>query len=647
MKLTLNIDEFSYKNKTVFKNLSYEFYSSNIYVIKGKNGSGKTTLLSILSGIITEYKGTLYLNESQIIEKNKDSYFDSYISYMPQKSIVFDDMTCLENIKLNQNKSEENKAIEILNKLQLGDYINKKAKNLSSGEKQRLAFARVILNARPILLLDEITANLDITNRTIILNYLEEIKKNHLIIYVTNETDLQIKNSIRLNLENNNIKDVSGKQYEIKSENVNLLSKNNDLKKDNIFKNIVEIIKKDKLFYISFFIFFLVFNIFSLFITSSSELGNNIVDNNLIMKSFMDTTPVYIVYSDEVDITKFNDNDIIAMKDFGPTYIGKKSNLQILGSYCTGMALYNENIDLKIEKGRAPQPIDDLLGKEIIISTDQEKYLDTPLVLNETKLYLEGGNKYCKVVGVYQAEAKEEEYGRFVDVQPKTDFFYSFTSYSRKTYSFKSETIFAGEIEQEGSYYILNNNLTSIQKKYITEFISKNGLYHFNSAEFTYPIIATKKGKSFIESDFVNHFNKKYSVLHNSIIKLGFELMLINVAITFLYCLLFVIRNRKKLILLRTSMYPKKRLIRDYICTSTMFVITLSTSIAILSSLFIVLLNVFYNSTLIHTTFYLFFPFTIPYFFILLIGIIIIIPLIYLLIKFFILKKNRNNELKE
>lgn len=130
MKLEINNISKSYENKPVFSNLSFVFESDSLYFLKGKNGAGKSTLLNILSGNDLNYSGKLLLDGIEINKKNNISYTDGYISYFTQDSVVFDDMTCLDNILLPYPNKDKNRAIKLLNELGLSKCVDQNASNL-------------------------------------------------------------------------------------------------------------------------------------------------------------------------------------------------------------------------------------------------------------------------------------------------------------------------------------------------------------------------------------------------------------------------------------------------------------------------------------------------------------------------------------
>lgn len=168
-KLTKKFD-----GETILDSLSFTFDDTGLYFLKGENGSGKSTLLSILAGKDESYAGKLFYNECLINNKNKNDYADNHVTYVPQNSFVLEDETVLDNVLLPYNRKDKERAIKILTFLGLEDNIDQNASSLSAGEKQRLSFARADYGRKDILLLDEVTSNLDKESADIILQRVSE-----------------------------------------------------------------------------------------------------------------------------------------------------------------------------------------------------------------------------------------------------------------------------------------------------------------------------------------------------------------------------------------------------------------------------------------------------------------------------------------
>lgn len=172
----------TYQEKVVVNSVSLEVNPGEIVVIVGESGSGKTTLLNIISGNIKPDFGTLQLDNQEI-----DLYFNRLIrdfptiKLVPQDYRLKPDYTVAENIDLALTKFNSNYRVQRVQELVelcgISEIKDKKAKEISGGEKQRTAIARAIADEPSVLLLDEPFSNLDSINRTQLRSKIIEIIK--------------------------------------------------------------------------------------------------------------------------------------------------------------------------------------------------------------------------------------------------------------------------------------------------------------------------------------------------------------------------------------------------------------------------------------------------------------------------------------
>lgn len=195
MKKELIVERLSKKYlKKIFTNFNYTFQENTIYGIIGPSGCGKSTLLSILSGTITRYKGNVFYNQINI-QKQKNYTF-LRVGYVYQNNQLFDNLTAYENVilPLEMIKKDIRKVkfkIHFLFKyFHIESTINQKVKNLSGGEKQRIAIIRALIKNPDILLFDEPTSALDNENMQCFFEYLKKIQSNKIIIIVTHNQQL-------------------------------------------------------------------------------------------------------------------------------------------------------------------------------------------------------------------------------------------------------------------------------------------------------------------------------------------------------------------------------------------------------------------------------------------------------------------------
>lgn len=319
MKLEINNLSKSYENRPVFSNLSFTFESDNLYLLKGKNGAGKSTLLNILSGNDLNYSGKLLLDGIEINKKNNISYTDEYISYFTQDSVVFDDMTCLDNILLPYPNKDKNRATELLNELGLSNCVDQNASNLSYGEKQRLALARGLYNLKPIMLFDEITSNLDLDSIKIIMNMIFNLTKDHIIIFITHDESINYlpSNYNLIKLENDKLNLVDSKTNNIV--NKNMFSNSSVKENPSLIKEIASSLKINKPLYIFTFLFLVIFTALSIVFGGFYNTYN--IDNreNIAFDNYLNSTPaIYIEDHDWINKDRIDDNSLFYIVSTNP-----------------------------------------------------------------------------------------------------------------------------------------------------------------------------------------------------------------------------------------------------------------------------------------------------------------------------------------
>ncbi len=192
----------SFGEKQVFTNFNCTIKNGFMTAIIGKSGSGKSTLLNMIGLLDLDYQGEILYDDVNIkkLKENKQvEFIRNNINYLFQNYALVDNETVEQNLLLalayeKISKTEKTTKInEVLTKVDLTDFNNKKIYTLSGGEQQRIALARTILKKGDIILADEPTGNLDEGNKEIVLKILKELKSlGKTIIIVTH--DLNIAN---------------------------------------------------------------------------------------------------------------------------------------------------------------------------------------------------------------------------------------------------------------------------------------------------------------------------------------------------------------------------------------------------------------------------------------------------------------------
>jgi len=162
---------FTQNNKlTVLNHISLEIGTSEIVAIVGASGAGKTTLLNIIGTLEKPDAGSVVINQTDVTKLNDTDlslFRNSNIGFIFQFHHLLPEFTAIENvclpalIKGDSRKVAEQKAMELLQLLDVSNRSNSKPSTLSGGEQQRVAVARALINQPAVVLADEPSGNLD------------------------------------------------------------------------------------------------------------------------------------------------------------------------------------------------------------------------------------------------------------------------------------------------------------------------------------------------------------------------------------------------------------------------------------------------------------------------------------------------------
>ena len=188
-----NISFSYYEGEPIISNLNFEINRGDFIFIHGLSGSGKTTLIKLLLKIMNVKNGRLMLNGINYTEISGEE-IRNCIAYLSQKPFIFDG-TIFENIKWANETISEEDAVNALNtvglaELSLNELIGETGRQLSGGEKQRIALARCIVKEAPILIFDEPFSQIDEASEKIISEYILK-QKNKIRIVVSHKLEMQ------------------------------------------------------------------------------------------------------------------------------------------------------------------------------------------------------------------------------------------------------------------------------------------------------------------------------------------------------------------------------------------------------------------------------------------------------------------------
>ncbi|MDU5788610.1 MAG: ATP-binding cassette domain-containing protein, partial [Streptococcus parasanguinis] len=158
----------TFGDRTVFSDLNLNFDAGKVYALIGNSGCGKTTLLNMVAKLEPYDQGSIQYKGKDLRKIKPTNYFRNELGYLFQNFGLIDNKTVSENLdlglighKLDKQKKRETKE-EVLDRVGLS-YIqlDQKIYELSGGEAQRVALAKIILKDPPLILADELTAALD------------------------------------------------------------------------------------------------------------------------------------------------------------------------------------------------------------------------------------------------------------------------------------------------------------------------------------------------------------------------------------------------------------------------------------------------------------------------------------------------------
>ena len=194
--------EFNLGDETIYalKEINLDIYKNEYVALMGPSGSGKSTLMNILGCLDTPTAGQYFLDGNDV-SKSSDNELaavrNKQIGFIFQTFNLIPRLTTIENVALPliyagwSKKERDERAVEVLKQVGLGDRMKHKPNELSGGQRQRVAVARALVNNPSLILADEPTGNLDTKTSYEIMNLFEEIHANgNTIVVVTHEEDI-------------------------------------------------------------------------------------------------------------------------------------------------------------------------------------------------------------------------------------------------------------------------------------------------------------------------------------------------------------------------------------------------------------------------------------------------------------------------
>ena len=184
----------------VLKGISLDIFKNEYVALMGPSGSGKSTLMNILGCLDTPTNGQYILNGKDVSKMEDNALAEirnKEIGFVFQQFNLLPRLTALENVALpliyaGMSKKQRNeKALHVLDMVNLTDRSHHKPNELSGGQSQRVAIARALVNDPAIILADEPTGNLDTKTSYEIMSIFENIHSHgNTVVLVTHEEDI-------------------------------------------------------------------------------------------------------------------------------------------------------------------------------------------------------------------------------------------------------------------------------------------------------------------------------------------------------------------------------------------------------------------------------------------------------------------------
>lgn len=189
----------------VLRGVNFDIYKGEIISLVGGNGSGKSTLLKVIAGLKKPYSGKIIINNKNIKDYKDNSLYLNNLAFLPQnpqdmfvENSVEEELKELLKIHKVNDQEANNRILDVIDSLELDNLLSKHPYDLSGGEQQKLALAKILLLKPQIILLDEPTKGLDAYLKMKVSNIIQELKSQNITVFiVTHDIEFTAKISDR------------------------------------------------------------------------------------------------------------------------------------------------------------------------------------------------------------------------------------------------------------------------------------------------------------------------------------------------------------------------------------------------------------------------------------------------------------------
>ncbi len=186
--------------------ITIDFEEGEFSAIVGPSGSGKTTLLNMIGGLDTPTEGKILVDNTDLSSLKSSALIDfrmRNIGFVFQSYNLIPVLTAKENVEFIMNlqkrskKEREQRTMEMLKAVGLGDRADSRPSKLSGGQQQRIAVARALASKPKFILADEPTANLDSKSTETLLDIMEELNREENLTFIFSTHDNRVVKKAR------------------------------------------------------------------------------------------------------------------------------------------------------------------------------------------------------------------------------------------------------------------------------------------------------------------------------------------------------------------------------------------------------------------------------------------------------------------